>query len=73
MRLAYRADPGALEEIRRLVAAENDCCNVGGVRFELDTETDGYEVRIGAPEDSLARADVQAVFAAFGRSLELLG
>lgn len=45
----YPRDPGLLEELRKLIAAEADCCSF--MKFEVTEVADKVVVEVGVPEE----------------------
>ncbi len=65
VKLHYRKEPSLRGELERLTAAENQCCDVEGVRFELEENDTHYIMHVIAPEPSCASVAVQTVLANF--------
>jgi hypothetical protein len=49
LRLSFRPEPGAEEELRRLVAAENECCRWATWAVETNAEATVLDVRSTGP------------------------
>ena len=60
----YETDDGSvLQELERLVAAEQGCCGAAGVEFELDVLPDRVCVVVKTVKDGLPAETVVAAFA----------
>jgi hypothetical protein len=57
-RQRYRREPGVIEELRRLVALEGECCPF--LAFELTESEDEVALRVSGPPDA---AQIVALFA----------
>jgi hypothetical protein len=49
LRLSFRPEPGVEEELRRLVAAENECCRWATWAVETNAEATVLDVRSTGP------------------------
>jgi hypothetical protein len=49
LRLSFRPEPGVAEELRRLVAVENDCCSWAAWAVETNAEATVLDVRSTGP------------------------
>jgi hypothetical protein len=67
VRLRYRALPELRAPLRELVAAENECCNVGGVRFDLEDADQELVLVVSAPDAARGNVPAQTILAAFER------
>ena len=60
VRLRYKALPELRAPLRELVAGENECCNVGGVRFGLEGSDQEFVLTVSAPDAARARLEHRA-------------
>jgi len=62
--LLYQSNADVVQELERLVEAEQGCCGAAGVEFELAQGKDGLRVGIQTVRDGLPAQTVVAAFAA---------
>lgn len=67
VRLRYRALPELREPLRDLVEGENECCNVGGVRFELEVADREFVLTVLVADATRDHTSAQTILAAFER------
>ena len=67
VRLRYRALPELRAPLQELVAGENECCNVGGVRFDFEDTDQEFVLTVSAPDASRGHPPAQTILAAFER------
>jgi len=67
VRLRYKAMPELRAPLQELVAGENECCNVGGVRFDLEDTDQEFVLTVSAPDTARGRPSAQTILAAFER------
>src|ERR1700739_1104635 len=48
LRLSFRPEPGVAEELRSLVAVENECCSWAAWTVETDAEATALDIRSSA-------------------------
>ena len=70
--LHYRKDAQYRDALTALVAAENVCCDFGGLEFTLDEQPDRYVIHVGtsqkSPQTEEAVNQVLSTFAAMLKS-----
>ena len=49
LRMSFRPEPGVEDELRELVAVENDCCSWAAWAVETDAEATVLDVRSAGP------------------------
>ncbi len=67
VRLRYRGLPELRAPLQELVAGENECCNVGGVRFKFEDTDQEFVLTVSAPAAARGHASAQTILAAFER------
>ena len=67
VRLRYRGLPELRVSLQELVPVENECCNVGGVRFEFEDTDQEFVLTVSAPAAARGHASAQTILAAFER------
>ncbi len=65
VRLRYRALPELRAPLQELISAENECCNVGGVRFDFEDAEREFVLTVSAPDAARSHAAAQTILAAF--------
>ena len=65
VRLRYKALPELRAPLQELVAGENECCNVGGVRFDFEDTDQEFVLTVSAPAAARGHASAQIILAAF--------
>jgi hypothetical protein len=65
VRLVYRALPELRASLQELVAGENECCNVGGVRFDFEDTDQEFVLTVSAPDAARGDPSAQTILAAF--------
>ena len=55
-----------LDELKRLVSAEDHCCGPASVRFDLEEGEDSAQVIVSITKDGLPAQTVLAAFASMG-------
>ena len=67
VRLRYKALPELRAPLQELVAGENECCNVGGVRFDFEDTDQEFVLTVSAPDAAPGHPSAQTILAAFER------
>jgi hypothetical protein len=67
IRLRYKALPELRAPLQELVAGENECCNVGGVRFDFEDTDEEFVLIVSAPDAARGHTSAQTILAAFER------
>ena len=67
VRLYYRALPELRARLLDLAAAENECCNVGGVRFDFEETDQEFVLTVSTPDAARGHPSAQTILAAFER------
>ena len=63
--LHYRKEASLRGELKRLTVAENQCCDVEGVRFEFEENDEHYVMYVIAPEHAAESVAVRTVLENF--------
>ena len=65
MRLRYKSLPELRAPLQELIAGENECCNIGGVRFDFEDTDREFVLTVSAPDAARGHAAAQTILAVF--------